>query len=63
MIQRFVPRCSATTTYAEGIRRTLAWFDADPAHKQIDAEAEAMWDRLIAAYKDGWQRAVRAFAQ
>jgi nucleoside-diphosphate-sugar epimerase len=60
-IKQFVPTFSATTTYAEGIRRTLAWFDADPARQQIDNQAEATWDTLITAYKDGLQRALREF--
>jgi hypothetical protein len=50
------------TPYAEGIRRTVAWFDADPARQLIDAEMDARWDRLIAAYEGGLTNAVRAFA-
>ena len=52
-IKRFVPGYVATTSFAQGIRQTLAWFDADPARKQIDAAASAAWDRLIAAYENG----------
>jgi len=52
-IKRFVPGSCATTPFAEGIRRTIAWFDADPARQVIDHEADARWDRLIAA----WERA------
>ncbi|MBZ5628358.1 MAG: SDR family oxidoreductase [Acidobacteriia bacterium] len=59
-IKRFVPTYSATTTYAEGIRRTLAWFDADPARQQIDLAADAAWDKLIGVYKEGLQRGIRA---
>jgi hypothetical protein len=29
-------------------RRTLAWFDADPARRQIDVEVNARLDKLIA---------------
>src|SRR6202165_5239149 len=35
-IKRFVPGYSATTTFAEGIRQSLAWFNADPPRKPID---------------------------
>jgi nucleoside-diphosphate-sugar epimerase len=52
-IKRFVPGYCATTTYGEGVRRTLAWFDADPARRQVDAETDAMFDRLIDAYERG----------
>ncbi|MGD0577753.1 MAG: SDR family oxidoreductase [Bryobacteraceae bacterium] len=60
-IKRFVPDFRATVPFAEGIRRTLAWFDADPARKLIDAEANAAWDRLIDAYQHGTREALRLF--
>ena len=60
-IKRFVPDFRATVPYGQGIRRTLAWFDADPARKQIDEEANAKWDRLIEAYERGTAEAVRQF--
>jgi nucleoside-diphosphate-sugar epimerase len=62
-IKRFVPDFRAVTPYAEGIRRTIAWFDADPARQQVDAEMDARWDRLIAAYEQGLTDAVAAFAE
>jgi nucleoside-diphosphate-sugar epimerase len=62
-IKRFVPDFRAVTPYAEGIRRTVAWFDADPARQQVDAEMDARWDRLIAAYERGLANAVARFAE
>ncbi len=61
-IKRFVPDFRAVTPFAEGIRRTVAWFDADPARQKVDAEMDARWDRLIAAYQLGLENAVAAFA-
>jgi nucleoside-diphosphate-sugar epimerase len=52
-IKRFVPEYRATVRFGEGIRQTLAWFDADPARRQVDDEANCRWDRLI----EGYQRA------
>jgi nucleoside-diphosphate-sugar epimerase len=60
-IKRFVPGYCATTPFGQGIRRTIAWFDADPARKQIDAEANATWDKLIEAYERATSAAVREF--
>jgi nucleoside-diphosphate-sugar epimerase len=57
-IRRFVPDYVATTRYREGIGRTLAWYDADPARQQLDDQANAQWDRLIAAYGRGLAAAV-----
>jgi nucleoside-diphosphate-sugar epimerase len=61
-IKRFVPTYCATTTFAEGIRQTLAWFDADPSRKQIDHVVNAATDKLIAAYEKGMSEAIRCFA-
>jgi len=60
-IKRFVPGFCATTSFVRGIGQTLAWFDADPARQQIDVEANQQWDRLISAYEEGLQNAMRTF--
>jgi ABC-type protease/lipase transport system fused ATPase/permease subunit len=56
-----VPGFEATTRFKEGIARTVAWYDADPARRVVDAEACASWDRLIAAYARGLDAAVSEF--
>ncbi|HUI82147.1 MAG TPA: SDR family oxidoreductase [Bryobacteraceae bacterium] len=58
-IKRAVPGYCATVPYREGIRRTLAWFDADPKRRQIDEETDARMDQLIDAYERGTREAVR----
>ena len=60
-IKRFVPGYCATTPFAEGIRRSLAWFNADPSRKKIDHEANATLDKLIRAYEKGLTEAVSSF--
>jgi hypothetical protein len=60
-IKRFVPGYCATVPFAQGIRRTIDWFDADPARKQIDEQANATWDKLIEAYESGTAEALRRF--
>jgi nucleoside-diphosphate-sugar epimerase len=49
-IKRFVPGFEAAVPLAEGLVRSLAWFDADPARKVVDTERDALLDRIIAAY-------------
>lgn len=61
-IKRFVPGFLATVPFHEGIRRTLAWFDADPQRRQIDDAANARWDKLIAGYERGLLETKRLFA-
>lgn len=60
-IKRFVPDYCATTPFWQGIRRTIAWFDADPSRKQIDDSANAAWDKLIDGYGRGLEETRRSF--
>lgn len=60
-IKRFVPGYCATTTFAEGIRRSLAWFNADPSRKIVDADTNLQIDKLIAGYEKGLAETVRSF--
>jgi nucleoside-diphosphate-sugar epimerase len=61
-LKRFVPGFAARTPFAEGIRRTIAWFDADPARKQIDEATNQRWDKLAAAYEAALAQAKQTFA-
>ena len=61
-IKRFVPDFVATTRFRDGVARTIAWFDADPARALIDDGANQKWDRLIAAYQRGLLAAKDDFA-
>jgi nucleoside-diphosphate-sugar epimerase len=60
-IRRFVPEFAPRVRFAEGIRRTLAWFDSDPKHRVVDSEADTAWDKLIAAYESGLDMALKSF--
>jgi nucleoside-diphosphate-sugar epimerase len=60
-IKRFVPEYCATVPFAEGIQRTIDWFDAEPARRVIDHEANAKWDTIIDAYEAGLAEAQRRF--
>ena len=61
-IKRFVPGFSAKVSFAEGIRRTVAWYKADPARQQIDPETNQRLDKLAAVYRVGLEQARGAFA-
>ena len=62
-IKRFVPEFCATVPFGQGIRRTLAWFDADPARRQVDDAANAKWDRMIELYERSTADAARQFRE
>jgi nucleoside-diphosphate-sugar epimerase len=49
-IKAFVPEYKAVIPFREGIRRTLAWFQADPARMRVDAAVNAELDAILTAY-------------
>ena len=48
-IKAAVPDFDAKIPFAEGIRETVAWFEADESRRGIDDEANDLWDRIAAA--------------
>ncbi len=54
-LKTFVPDYVATTSFAQGVARTVEWFRADPARQVIDEEFNAWSDRVIAAYESAFR--------
>lgn len=51
-IKKFVPDFECKITFEEGAKRSLAWFDADPATREtVDTEWDEKMDMLIAKYQ------------
>ena len=50
-IRRFVPEYRPRVSFAEGMARSLAWYDADPARRAVNAEMDARIERVIAAQR------------
>ena len=48
-IKRFVPDFVATVPFAQGIKRSVEWFDADKSRCTVDDDFNGFMDRLIAA--------------
>jgi nucleoside-diphosphate-sugar epimerase len=49
-IKEFVPGFQAVIPFREGIRRTVAWFEADKSRQHVDEAVNAELDRILAAY-------------
>ena len=49
-IKRFVPEFHCEVKWSEGVRRSLAWFEAHPEFLTVDEEAIQKWDGIIEAY-------------
>ncbi len=59
-IKRFVPGFACEVNWAEGVRRALAWHEADTGRQAIDIDLNRLWDTIIEAYGRAWP-AVAAF--
>ncbi|HLE92533.1 MAG TPA: hypothetical protein VI753_15390, partial [Anaerolineales bacterium] len=53
-IKRFVPDYLCEVDWAEGVRRSLAWFEAHPEFQTIDREMNSLWDQMISSYERAW---------
>jgi len=53
-IKRYVPDFSCEVPWADGLRRALAWFEADAARQEIDTVSNQLWDRIIAGYEKAY---------
>ena len=53
-IKRFVPDYHCEVDWAEGLRRSLAWFTAHPEFQTVDSDANELWDKIVAAYERAW---------
>ncbi len=49
-IKSFVPGYQAIIPFKEGIKRTLAWFAADPARQVVNPVTNAVMDRILQDY-------------
>ncbi len=49
-IKRLVPEYEAVIPFREGVRRTLAWFDADESRRRVDETVNEQMDRILRAY-------------
>lgn len=49
-IKRFVHDFSCEVNWAQGLRRSLAWFEAHPEFQTIDHEMNSIWDQIISSY-------------
>ncbi len=49
-IKTFVPGFQAIIPFREGMRRAVAWFDADKKRRRIDAAVNRQMDKIMKAY-------------
>ena len=52
-LRRIVPEFTTTVRFEEGARQIVAWHDADPARRVVDARLDAVMDDLVARFRVG----------
>jgi nucleoside-diphosphate-sugar epimerase len=55
-IKQLVPEFVATVPFAEGIKRTIDWFEAHPERCAEDEEWNKQMDNIIAAHSSGFKK-------
>jgi nucleoside-diphosphate-sugar epimerase len=50
-IKKFVPGYQPKIFFAEGIRQSVAWFDADPNRQKINPTMDNLLDRILTEYE------------
>ena len=50
-IKRFVPEFLCEVNWAQGLRRSLTWFESHPEYQTIDQDMNNQWDRIIVAHE------------
>ncbi len=54
-IKRFVPEFECRVKWSEGVRRSLAWFEAHPEFQTVDRDAVRRWDAILNAYQKAFR--------
>ncbi len=49
-IKELVPDFRCTVPWSEGVRRAIAWFEADRSRQTIDDRLNGIWDRILSDY-------------
>ena len=53
-IKRLVSDYVAAIPFSRGVHEIIAWYEADPARRVIDAQFDQTVDRILAAYQSAW---------
>ena len=46
-IKQYVPEFNCKTNFAEGIKQTINWFEADPTRQTLNPIADSLIDNLL----------------
>ena len=55
-IKQLVPDFVCSVPWSEGVRRTIAWHEADPSRQTIDEKLNNIWDRVLSEYEKAFPK-------
>ncbi len=55
-VRRLVPDFICTVPFSRGVEEIMAWYNADPARRKVNARFDSLCDRIIAAYQSAWPK-------
>jgi nucleoside-diphosphate-sugar epimerase len=55
-IKQLVPDFTCTVPWSEGVRRAIAWHEADPSYQTIDEKLNNIWDRILSEYEKAFPK-------
>jgi nucleoside-diphosphate-sugar epimerase len=55
-IKRLVPDFVCRIPFSRGAEEILAWYNADPARRKVNADFNRVCDRIIAAWESAWPK-------
>ena len=55
-IKELLPDFRCTVLWSEGVRRAIAWFEADPSRQTIDHQLSNIWDRILSDYGNAFPK-------
>jgi nucleoside-diphosphate-sugar epimerase len=55
-IKQLVPDFVCTVPWSEGVRRAIAWYEADPSRQTIDERLDQIWDKILVAYEKAFPK-------
>jgi len=50
-LRRLVPDFTTSTPFDQGVRESIAWYEANPERQQVDVEADTLFDDLAYTYR------------
>ena len=57
-LKRLVPEFRSTISFQQGVRESVEWFRADPSRQIVDAQIDAVIEKVLAAWRRGMAAAL-----